>query len=566
VPDGRLLAGRYQLEVALGRGASGQVWRARDVTMRRPVAVKIVALGEIADAPLLAETIGRFRREAMSVSQLRHPNIVAAFDAGRVANELFLAMELADGASLARVLEQRTAAGIGLLPIASVLDIAEQVCAGLGAAHAAGVVHRDIKPSNIIVTPRLQVKIIDFGVARLLTDKSPRLTLPSQQIGTLLYVSPEQAAGEDVDGRADLYSLGCVLYELLAGEPPFMAEVPAALLRMQLHDEPVPLLTRRADVPPGLDRLVADLMAKDRAQRPADAQLVIARIKVIRAGLGGIEAAQDADRSTVNAGDQADASKPAATSVAASEPPPGRAGTALTVAAGGRADPEAAPATEAARTTVLTPETLAELTIAPQSAAAAGSSTTAGPITAGPITAGPITAGPVTAGPVTAGPVTAGPVTARPVTARPVTSWPTPQRRRPRRRRWRAAASTLVTAVILGAVAVVLWQRSHDQLKVTAVTVAPAQLPGSRCNVTVDVVGRIATNGRGGPISYQWVRNGGLRSPVTAVTAGTGQDLVRVRLQWTFDGQGAESATAELRVLTPERAAASTAFTYTCTS
>jgi hypothetical protein len=125
--------------------------------------------------------------------------------------------------------------------------------------------------------------------------------------------------------------------------------------------------------------------------------------------------------------------------------------------------------------------------------------------------------------------------------------------------------STFVTAAILGAVGVILWQRTHDQLKITAVAVAPARLPGNRCNVTVDVVGTIITNGRGGPISYQWIRSGDLSSPVTTLTAGTGQDLVRVHLQWTFNGQGTDNATAELRVLTPEPATANTAFTYSCT-
>lgn len=533
MPGGRLLAGRYQLEVAFGRGASGQVWRARDVTMRRPVAVKIIELGEIQDPVLLAETIGRFRREALSVSQLRHPNIVTAYDAGRVGNELYLAMELADGASLAMVTEQRTAAGIGLLPVASVLDIAEQVCAGLAAAHAAGVVHRDIKPSNIIVTPRLQVKIIDFGVARLLADKSPRLTAPSQQLGTLLYVSPEQAAGEDVDGRADLYSLGCVLYELLAAQPPFMAEVPAALLKMQLHDNPVPLTARRTDLPPGLERLIADLMAKHRDQRPADAELAAARIRAIRAALVGAEPVQDADRRTVEPEEAERSSVAATTPTASTGLPASRASTVLAATPPlGRPGPPATATPEAGRATVLTPEALAQLTD-PEQPAAPPSPPTA---------------------------------PSGPITPPPVSSWPTPPRPNRKRRRWRAALSTFITAAILGVVAVILWQRAHDQLTISAVAVAPAQLPGNRCNITVNVVGTIITNGRGGPLSYQWVRNGDLTSPVRTLTAGTGQDVVRVRLQWTFDGQGSDNATAELRVLTPEPATAKTAFTYSCAS
>ena len=244
---GSLLAGRYQLEAPLGRGGFGQVWRARDVATRRPVAVKLVALAEITDPALLAETIARFRREAATVAALKHPNIVTAIDAGRVGSELFLVMELAEGASLATFLQQRAARDMGLFPVASVLDIAEQVCAGLGAAHAAGVVHRDIKPGNLMVAAQLRVKIIDFGIARLLSDNSPRLTLPTFTIGTAAYMSPEQAGGGYLDGRADLYSLGCVLYQLLAGTPPFTAADANALIMMQLYDQPIPLGARRGD-------------------------------------------------------------------------------------------------------------------------------------------------------------------------------------------------------------------------------------------------------------------------------------------------------------------------------
>ena len=301
---GSLLAGRYQLEVPLGRGGFGQVWRARDVVTRRLVAVKLVELTEITDPALLGETIARFRREATTVAALRHPNIVAAYDAGRIGGELFLVMELAEGASLAAVLDRRAAGGMGLFPVASVLAIAEQACAGLGAAHAVGVVHRDIKPGNLMVATRLQVKIIDFGIARLLADNSPRLTLPSHAIGTAEYMSPEQAGGGDVDGRADLYSLGCVLYELLAGVPPFTAADPSEVLMMQLSTQAVPLGARRADLPAGLPELVDDLMAKHKVARPADAWQVIARIGAIRAALEATgadraEPVHEADRATV---------------------------------------------------------------------------------------------------------------------------------------------------------------------------------------------------------------------------------------------------------------------------
>ncbi len=277
----RVLAGRYELEVPLGRGGSGEVWRGRDMATHRPVAVKLVELSLIDDPGTLAETIGRFRREATVISGLRHQNIVGALDAGRMANQLFMVMELAPGISLASMMDERGARGMGLFPVSSVLRIAEQVCAGLAAAHEAGVVHRDIKPSNLMVTPQLGVKIIDFGIARLLADNSPRLTLPAQTVGTIAYISPEQAQGLDVDGRADLYSLGCVLYQLLSGRPPFFSTLPGALLMMQVMDRPTPLNVVRPDLPAGLSELVGDLMEKEPAARPATAAEVASRIAAI---------------------------------------------------------------------------------------------------------------------------------------------------------------------------------------------------------------------------------------------------------------------------------------------
>ncbi len=282
VQQQRVLADRYQLQVSLGRGATGQVWRAWDEHKRRTVAVKVVHVGQIQDPDYLAETVARFRREVMAVGKLRHPNIVTAYEAGRSGGDFFLVMELADGSPLTDVIEQRTAKGLGLFPVPSVLAISEQVCAGLGAAHAAGVVHRDIKPSNLMVCKGQRIKIIDFGIARLVSDKAPQLTRVGQQIGTLAYMSPEQLEGKGLDHRADLYSLGCMMYELLAGRQPFTAELAGALIKQQLLDQPVPLRERRAVVPEPLERLVSDLMAKSRDDRPASAEAVIDRIAGMR--------------------------------------------------------------------------------------------------------------------------------------------------------------------------------------------------------------------------------------------------------------------------------------------
>src|SRR6201999_3590744 len=295
----RVLAGRYELEAPLGRGGSGEVWRGGDMATHKPVAVKLVELSLIDDPGTLAETIGRFRREATVVSGLRHPNIVGAVDAGRMANQLFMVMELAPGISLAQMMDERGARGMGLFPVPSVLRIAEQVCTGLAAAHDAGVVHRDIKPSNLMVTPQLGIKIIDFGIARLLADNSPRLTLRGHTVGTIAYMSPEQPQGLDVDGRADLYSLGCVLYQLLSGRPPFFSTLPGALLMMQVMDRPTPLNVARPDLPAGLSELVGDLMEKDPAARPRNAAEVISRIEAIEKTLGVGAPEYEADRETI---------------------------------------------------------------------------------------------------------------------------------------------------------------------------------------------------------------------------------------------------------------------------
>jgi len=245
----RILAGRYELDIPLGRGGSGEVWRGRDLATRRSVAIKLVELSQTDDPGLLSETIGRFRREATVIGSLRHQNIVSSLDAGRVGSQLFMIMELAPGISLASMMDERGERGMGLFPVSSVLRIAEGTCAGLGAAHQAGIVHRDIKPSNLMVTPQLGVKIIDFGIARLLGDNSPRLTLQGHTVGTAAYMSPEQAQGGDIDGRADLYSLGCVLYHLLSGRLPFRSSMPGALLMMQVMDTATPLNVFRPDLP-----------------------------------------------------------------------------------------------------------------------------------------------------------------------------------------------------------------------------------------------------------------------------------------------------------------------------
>jgi serine/threonine-protein kinase len=294
----RVLAGRYELEALLGTGSSGDVWRARDIMTRRSVAVKIIGLAAIDDPAAVAETVARFRREAAILARLRHPNVVAAHDATRVGNELFLVMEMADGVSLDSRLRQRADNNWGLFPVRDALRIAGQACAGLAAAHALGVVHRDVKPSNLMVSARLDVKVIDFGIARLLAGNES-LTLPSTALGTAAYMSPEQAQGStDIDGRSDLYSLGCVLYQLLAGHPPFTVDDPRTLMLMHVIADPDPLGSIRPDLPAALCDLAAALLMKDRAARPGDAARVARDLAAISARAPGGEPRWEADRET----------------------------------------------------------------------------------------------------------------------------------------------------------------------------------------------------------------------------------------------------------------------------
>ena len=294
----RVLAERYELEALLGQGSSGRVWRARDIVTRRMVAVKVIELAAVDDPTGIAETIARFRREAAILARLRHPNVVSAADAGQAGKELFMVMEIADGMSLASRLRQRADNGWGLFPVRDALRITGQACAGLAAAHAQGVVHRDVKPSNLMVSARLDVKVIDFGIARLLAGNE-RLTLPSTALGTVAYMSPEQAEGRaDIDGRSDLYSLGCVLYELLAGHPPFTADDPRTVMLMQVTADADPLASIRPDLPAALCQLADALLGKDRAARPQDAARVLGDIEAISARVASGEPQWEADRAT----------------------------------------------------------------------------------------------------------------------------------------------------------------------------------------------------------------------------------------------------------------------------
>lgn len=257
------LSGRYRLERELGRGAMGYVYLARDLKHGRHVAVKVLA-SEAAQS-LDAE---RFLAEVRTAAGLNHPHILTVHESGEADGRLYYVMPRVEGPSLKDLLEREPR-----LPLAQAVDIARQVAEGLSYAHARGVVHRDIKPGNILIDATGHVYIADFGLAFARSSvSSVRRTAAGTSVGSPLYMSPEQAAGEEeVDARSDIYSLGCVLFEMLAGGPPFQGQGAREVMRRHITAPPPSLRSRRADVPPMLDAAIQKALAKDPADRYATA-------------------------------------------------------------------------------------------------------------------------------------------------------------------------------------------------------------------------------------------------------------------------------------------------------
>ncbi len=264
----RLLGGRYELDGIVGRGGMAEVYRARDIRLDRIVAIKTLRADLARDQIFQA----RFRREAQSAASLNHPSIVAVYDTGEdMATGLpvpYIVMEFVDGRTVRDLLQD----GHRLLPERS-LEIIDGVLRALDYSHQAGIVHRDIKPGNVMVTRNGDVKVMDFGIARAMSDAQATMTQTAQVIGTAQYLSPEQARGERVDSRSDLYSTGCLLYELLTGRPPFTGDSPVAIAYQHVRENPVPPSRVDPDVPAWADAIVLKAMAKspaDRYQTAAD--------------------------------------------------------------------------------------------------------------------------------------------------------------------------------------------------------------------------------------------------------------------------------------------------------
>ena len=279
---GTLLDERYRLDALLGRGGMGEVYRSHDTRLHRDVAVKLISRG--GDDPELRT---RQLHEARAAAKLKHPNIVTVHDAAESGGTPYIVMELVEGRSLRES---------GALPLGRVLAIAAGVCDGLDHAHANGVVHRDLKPENLLIpSGGVAVKITDLGLAR--TRNTVRLTAAGTLLGTAAYMPPEQALGQEVDGRSDLYSFGVVLYELVAGRLPFTGDDPLTVISQHLNAPVVPPRTFREGIPPALENAILRCLAK----RPADR---FGSARELKDALAGVQGASSVSTPGVSAQDQ----------------------------------------------------------------------------------------------------------------------------------------------------------------------------------------------------------------------------------------------------------------------
>ncbi|WP_133756134.1 Stk1 family PASTA domain-containing Ser/Thr kinase [Naumannella halotolerans] len=275
-----MLGGRYELQGLLGRGGMAEVRRAYDTRLGRPVAIKQLRT-DLASDPMFQ---ARFRREAQSAAGLNHPNIVAVYDTGEEVNDdgtaiPYIVMELVEGLTLREVLRDDRK----ILPERA-LEITQGILDALAYSHTAGIIHRDIKPANVMLTPQGQVKVMDFGIARAVADSSATMTQTAAVIGTAQYLSPEQARGETVDNRSDIYSAGCVLYELLTGRPPFIGDSPVSVAYQHVREQPVPPSHFDPAVTPDVDAICLKALSKDPDDRYHDAREMRDDISRVLAG------------------------------------------------------------------------------------------------------------------------------------------------------------------------------------------------------------------------------------------------------------------------------------------
>jgi serine/threonine-protein kinase len=260
---GDVLAGRYTIKRLLGRGGMGAIYLATDDVLGEPVALKVIAAGASPWDPTMIE---RFRREAAAARKIASPNVIRLHDIGEARpGLLYLSMEYFDGRTLADVIAQR-----GVVSIAKCRDYLDQICAGLIAAHDAGVVHRDLKPQNVMVGERDAVKIIDFGLAKARVEDG--LTATGALLGTPLYMAPEQIRGKVIDARTDIYALGALAFHLLTGRPPLTGDNAIAIGFAHLTETPPRAKSIRPDIPDAWDEVIAKALEKSPDDRPSSAR------------------------------------------------------------------------------------------------------------------------------------------------------------------------------------------------------------------------------------------------------------------------------------------------------
>src|SRR5512144_1170466 len=251
------LSDRYELGEILGFGGMSEVHLARDVRLHRDVAVKVLRADLARDPSFYL----RFRREAQNAASLNHPAIVAVYDTGEERGSSgetlpYIVMEFVNGRTLKEVLAVE-----GRLMPRRALEITADICAALEFSHRHGIIHRDVKPGNVMLTQTGQVKVMDFGIARALASGATTMTQTSAVIGTAQYLSPEQARGEAVDARSDVYATGCVLYELITGHPPFVGDNPVSVAYQHVREDPRPPSQSNRDVSPPVDAVVLKALA-----------------------------------------------------------------------------------------------------------------------------------------------------------------------------------------------------------------------------------------------------------------------------------------------------------------
>ncbi|HSD71514.1 MAG TPA: protein kinase [Thermoanaerobaculia bacterium] len=293
LPPGSRL-GPYEILAPLGAGGMGEVYRARDARLGREIALKVLPV-ELSDD---ADRLSRFEQEARSASALNHPNIVTVHDIGRAGDVSFIAMELVDGKTL------RELGASGPLPVRRTLTIATQIAEGLGKAHGAGIVHRDLKPENVMVSKDGFVKILDFGLAKLVEPESGEVSVmptlarpethPGVVMGTVGYMSPEQASGEPVDYRSDQFSLGSILYEIATGQKPFQRKTAAETMSAIIREDPEPIGKVRPEVPPPLRWIIERCLAKDPEERYASTRDLARELAGVRDHVSEITGAAEA--------------------------------------------------------------------------------------------------------------------------------------------------------------------------------------------------------------------------------------------------------------------------------